>query len=122
MPPFWGQDERQALIDSADLAGLKVLSLMNENTAVAMKYAIDRKFEKTKEHNVIFYDMGSASVKSSLVTFSAYDILDGNKNKTIESFEVKVGAAADRPTDRPTDRLNDRTTERPTERLADQPN
>ena len=23
VPPFWGQDERQALIDAADLAGLK---------------------------------------------------------------------------------------------------
>ena len=28
-------------MDAAELAGLKVLSLMNENTAVAMKYAID---------------------------------------------------------------------------------
>eukprot|EP01052_Picozoa_sp_SAG31_P051530 SAG31_NODE_12277_length_953_cov_1.049180_1_plen_115_part_10 len=58
VPPFWSQDERQALINAAEMGGLKVLSLMNENTAVAMKYAIDRKFENTKEHNVIFYDMG----------------------------------------------------------------
>jgi hypoxia up-regulated 1 len=79
-------------MDAAELAGLKVLSLMNENTAVAMKYAIDRKFENTKEHNVIFYDMGSSSVKSSFVTFSAYDVLDGKKNKTVESFEVKAVA------------------------------
>ena len=71
-------------MDAAELAGLKVLSLMNENTAVAMKYAIDRKFENTKEHNVIFYDMGSSSVKTSFVTFSAYDVLDGKKNKTVE--------------------------------------
>lgn len=79
-------------MDAAELAGLKVLSLMNENTAVAMKYAIDRKFENTKEHNVIFYDMGSTSTKSSFVTFSAYDVLDGKKNKTVESFEVKAVA------------------------------
>lgn len=92
VPPFWGQDQRQAVMDAAELAGLKVLSLMNENTAVAMKYAIDRKFENTKEHNVIFYDMGSTSTKSSFVTFSAYDVLDGKKNKTVESFEVKAVA------------------------------
>ena len=92
VPPFWGQDERQAVMDAAELAGLKVLSLMNENTAVAMKYAIDRKFENTKEHNVIFYDMGSTSTKTSFVTFSAYDVLDGKKNKTVESFEVKAVA------------------------------
>ena len=83
VPPFWGQDQRQAILDAADLAGLKVLSLMNENTAVAMKYAIDRKFENTKEHNVIFYDMGASSLKTSFVTFSAYDVLDGKKNKTV---------------------------------------
>jgi molecular chaperone DnaK (HSP70) len=129
VPPFWGQDQRQAIMDAAELAGLKVLSLMNENTAgatcrqqqwlaatavatgpaavtadkcrifcvncfcfgldevvacaVAMKYAIDRKFENTKEHNVIFYDMGATSLKTSFVTFSAYDVLDGKKNKTV---------------------------------------
>ena len=34
--------------------------------------------------------MGSTSLKTSLVTFSAYDILDGKKNKTVESFEVSL--------------------------------
>jgi hypothetical protein len=43
----------------------------------------DRKFENTKEHNVIFYDMGASSLKTSFVTFSAYDVLDGKKNKTV---------------------------------------
>ncbi len=59
-----------------------------------MKYAIDRKFENTKEHNVIFYDMGSTSVKSSFVTFSAYDVLDGKKNKTVGAL-LLPGSAAD---------------------------
>ena len=48
-----------------------------------MKYAIDRKFENTKEHNVIFYDMGSTSVKTSFVQFSAYQVQESSKNKTI---------------------------------------
>jgi hypoxia up-regulated 1 len=45
VPPFWAQDERQALLDAAALANMKVLGLMNENTAVAMKYAIDKKYD-----------------------------------------------------------------------------
>jgi len=90
VPPFWSQDERTALLDAAELAGLKILALMNENTAVAMKYAIDRKFGNTKEHNVIFYDMGSTSLKTSFVTFSAYEVAESTKNKTIEGFEVKA--------------------------------
>ena len=40
VPPFWGQDERQAVMDAAELAGLKVLSLMNENTAGAPSSAL----------------------------------------------------------------------------------
>ena len=64
VPPFWAQDERQALLDAAQLAGMKVLGLMNENSAVAMKYAIDKKYDASKPHNVVFYDMGSTSVKA----------------------------------------------------------
>ena len=33
VPPFWSQDERAALLDAAELAGMKVLALMHENTA-----------------------------------------------------------------------------------------
>ena len=32
VPPFWAQDERQALLDAAGLSKLNVLGLMNENT------------------------------------------------------------------------------------------
>eukprot|EP01047_Picozoa_sp_COSAG01_P060146 COSAG01_NODE_7330_length_3248_cov_14.447444_1_plen_1001_part_10 len=88
VPPFWAQDERQALLDAAELAGMNVLGLMNENSAVAMKYAIDKKYDASKEHNVIFYDMGSTSVKASLVTF----FTEGNGKKEKDAFKVKAVA------------------------------
>eukprot|EP01047_Picozoa_sp_COSAG01_P049220 COSAG01_NODE_4859_length_4677_cov_7.521407_2_plen_1059_part_01 len=88
VPPFWAQDERQALLDAAELAGMKVLGLMNENSAVAMKYAIDKKYDASKEHNVIFYDMGSTSVKASLVTF----FTEGKGKKEQDAFKVKAVA------------------------------
>lgn len=84
VPPFWAQDERQALLDAAELAKMNVLGLMNENSAVAMKYAIDKKYDATKEHNVVFYDMGSTSVKTSLVSF--YTDTSGKKEK--DAFKV----------------------------------
>ena len=88
VPPFWAQDERQALLDAAELAGMNVLGLMNENSAVAMKYAIDKNYDATKEHNVVFYDMGSTSVKTSLVSF--YTEMD--KKKERDAFKVKAVA------------------------------
>ena len=45
VPPFWAQDERQALLVAAELAKMNVLGLLNENSAVAMKYAIDKKYD-----------------------------------------------------------------------------
>jgi hypoxia up-regulated 1 len=33
VPPFWTHRERQSLLDAADLAGLRVLSLINDETA-----------------------------------------------------------------------------------------
>ena len=84
VPPFWAQDERQALLDAAELAKMNVLALMNENSAVAMKYAIDKKYDATREHNVVFYDMGSTSVKTSLVSF--YTDTSGKKEK--DAFKV----------------------------------
>ena len=84
VPPFWAQDERQALLDAAELAKMNVLGLLNENSAVAMKYAIDKKYDDTKEHNVVFYDMGSTSVKTSLVSF--YTDTSGKKEK--DAFKV----------------------------------
>ncbi len=33
VPPFWTHHERHALLDAADLAGLRVLSLINDETA-----------------------------------------------------------------------------------------
>lgn len=43
---------------------MNVLGLMNENTAVAMKYAIDKKYNSSMAHNVVFFDMGATSVKT----------------------------------------------------------
>ena len=62
VPPFFTQFERQAVLDAAELAGLKVLRRINVDTAVALHYGITRKFNATPEYH-IFYDMGASSTK-----------------------------------------------------------
>ena len=89
VPPFFSQSERQALLDAADLAGLNVYALLNENTAAAIQYGIDRRYDnETAPHTILLYNMGSTSTKASVVTFAARQVKDGRKNKTEGGLEV----------------------------------
>eukprot|EP00455_Lapot_gusevi_P038029 TRINITY_DN4264_c0_g2_i1.p1 TRINITY_DN4264_c0_g2~~TRINITY_DN4264_c0_g2_i1.p1 ORF type:complete len:890 (-),score=423.85 TRINITY_DN4264_c0_g2_i1:69-2738(-) len=92
VPPFFTNKERQALLDAADLAGLNVLGLINENTAAALQYSINYDFDANKTANVVFYNMGASSTKVSLVKYSAYLSKVGKTNKTVGQFEVKAEA------------------------------
>lgn len=47
VPSFATMHERRALITSAEIAGLKVLSLIEDNTAAALHYGKDNVFENT---------------------------------------------------------------------------
>jgi len=87
IPPYFRHEERLAMMSAATIAGLNVLSLMHDNTAFAFKYGFDKEAEFTGEPtNVVFYDLGAASYKVSLVTFSS---VVGKKNKTTGSMTVR---------------------------------
>jgi hypoxia up-regulated 1 len=90
VPGFYRQFERQAVLDAAHIAGLKVLSLMNDHTAVALKYGIDHNVAAlTEPENVLFYDMGSTSTRVSVVQFSAIPDKEAfQKNKTLGQLKV----------------------------------
>ncbi|CAI2179762.1 6593_t:CDS:10 [Funneliformis geosporum] len=90
VPPYYNQFERQAILDAADLAGLHVLTLINDVTAVGLNYAISRFTSFTEEPQYhMFYDMGAGSTKASLISFKTSNIKDvGRFNKTIINLEV----------------------------------
>lgn len=92
VPSFFTQHERAALFAAAEMADLNVLSLIEENTAAALHYGVDRVFEQPE--TVVFYNMGAASVQVTVVTYSSYQVKEGGKNKTVGQFEV-VGKAWD---------------------------
>ncbi len=46
IPNDWNQNQMRALIDAAKIAALNPLGLINENSAAAIFYAIDRKITK----------------------------------------------------------------------------
>ncbi|GLV37373.1 uncharacterized protein CBL_10660 [Carabus blaptoides fortunei] len=70
VPGFFNQAERKALLQAAHLAGLKVLQLINDYTAVALNYGIFRRkdFNETSQY-VMFYDMGASKTTATIVSY-----------------------------------------------------
>lgn len=90
VPEYFSQNERQALIDAAEMAGLNVLSLVNENTAFAIQYGLDIKYEPDTNKRVLFYNMGSSTTIVSVVEFTSYTkVISKKENKTIGQLEVR---------------------------------
>eukprot|EP01039_Chlorochromonas_danica_P006723 gene6723-7432_t len=86
VPSSFSQHEKAALYTAAEIADLKVLSLIEENTAAALHYAIDRTFDKPTV--VLYYNMGAGSTQVSIVSYSSQTVKEGGKNKTVGQFEV----------------------------------
>lgn len=77
VPSFATQRERMALLDAAALVDLNVLLLIDDNTAAALQYSMDKTFaDATNEHSedqwILFYNVGATSVQSTLVHFYSY--------------------------------------------------
>ncbi|KAL5076176.1 hypothetical protein RYX36_015160 [Vicia faba] len=88
VPPYFGQAERKGLLQAAELAGINVLSLINEHSGAALQYGIDKDFSNESRH-VVFYDMGSSSTYAALVYFSSYKSKEYGKTVSVNQFQVK---------------------------------
>uniref|UniRef100_A0A671N665 Hypoxia up-regulated protein 1 n=1 Tax=Sinocyclocheilus anshuiensis TaxID=1608454 RepID=A0A671N665_9TELE len=70
VPAYFNQAERRAVLQAAHIAGLKVLQLINDNTAVALNYGVFRRKDiNSTAQNILFYDMGSGSTTATIVTY-----------------------------------------------------
>ncbi|KAH6673769.1 putative heat shock protein Hsp88 [Halenospora varia] len=71
--PAWFTDvQRRALMDAAEIAGLKLLRLMNDTTAAALGYGItktDLPTAEEKPRRVAFIDIGYSNYTCSIVEF-----------------------------------------------------
>ena len=78
VPAYFNDSQRQATKDAGVIAGLNVLRIINEPTAAAIAYGLDKK--GCGEKNVLIFDLGGGTFDVSLLT-----IEDG-------IFEVKATA------------------------------
>ena len=71
IPSYASNVERQALVDAAEIAGLKPLRIINESTAIIYNYGFFRKADlsKTDERIVAFVDMGHSKTTVTIAGF-----------------------------------------------------
>lgn len=67
VPASFTDSQRQATRDAATIAGLNVLRIINEPTAAAMAYCLDK--ETCGEENILIFDLGGGSVDVSVLTY-----------------------------------------------------
>jgi heat shock protein 4 len=72
VPPWFTDPQRRALMDAAEIAGLKLLRLMNDTTAAALGWGItktDLPTPEEKPRRVCFIDIGHSNYTVSIVQF-----------------------------------------------------
>jgi heat shock protein 1/8 len=65
VPAYFNDSQRQATKDAGVISGLNVLRIINEPTAAAIAYGLDK---KGKEKNVLIFDLGGGTFDVSLLT------------------------------------------------------
>jgi len=79
VPAYFNDAQRQATKDAGKIAGLEVLRIVNEPTAAALAYGLDK--NKKKDEKVAVFDLGGGTYDISILEL--YDV-DGTRQ-----FEVK---------------------------------
>jgi L1 cell adhesion molecule like protein len=68
VPAYFNDSQRQATKDAGAIAGLNVLRIINEPTAAALSYGLDRVGQDKGERNVLIFDCGGGTHDLSILT------------------------------------------------------
>ncbi|XWS11696.1 hypothetical protein CRYUN_Cryun37aG0021100 [Craigia yunnanensis] len=68
VPAYFNDSQRQATKDAGAIAGLNVTRIINEPTAAAIAYGLDKKASTSGEKNVLIFDLGGGTFDVSLLT------------------------------------------------------
>ena len=83
VPAYFNDSQRQSTKDAGTIAGLNVLRIINEPTAAAIAYGLDK---KDKERNILVFDLGGGTFDVSLLTIST----NGDTHLGGEDFDHRV--------------------------------
>ncbi|CAJ2657830.1 unnamed protein product [Trifolium pratense] len=68
VPAYFSDSQRKATIDAGAIAGLNVMRIMNEPTAAAVAYGLDKITNCVGERNIFVFDLGGGTFDVSLLT------------------------------------------------------
>jgi len=68
VPAYFNDSQRQATKDAGTIAGLNVLRVINEPTAAAIAYGLDKKNSAGGEVNVLIFDLGGGTFDVSILS------------------------------------------------------
>ena len=77
VPAYFSDSQRQATKEAGEIAGLKVMRIINEPTAAALAYGLDK---KNKEMKVAVYDLGGGTFDISILDLGdgVFEVLSTN--------------------------------------------
>ena len=92
-PAYFTDSQRQATKDAGAIAGLKVLRIINEPTASALAYGLD-KIKGGKEHRFLVYDLGGGTFDVSILDLAdgvfEVEASSGNGHLGGDDFDARV--------------------------------
>ena len=93
VPAYFNDSQRQSTKDAGMIAGLNVLRIINEPTAAAIAYGLDKQSDKT-EKNILVFDLGGGTFDVSLLTIDSgvFEVIQTNGDTHLggEDFDNRV--------------------------------
>ena len=94
VPAYFNDEQRRATKDAGTIAGLDVVRIINEPTAAALAYGLDKSANDGKEKNVLVFDLGGGTFDVSLLTIDSgvFEVLATNGDTHLggEDFDHRV--------------------------------
>ena len=96
VPAYFNDSQRQATKDAGKIAGLEVLRIINEPTAAALAYGVDK--EETRDRKIAVYDLGGGTFDVSIIEIANVDgdkqievlSTNGDTNLGGEDFDNRI--------------------------------
>ena len=91
VPAYFNDDQRKATIEAGKIAGLEVKRIINEPTAAALAYGVDK---SDKDMKVLVYDCGAGTHDVSILEFGGgvFEVLasDGDTHLGGKDIDNKI--------------------------------
>lgn len=87
VPAYFNDSQRQATKDAGAIAGLNVLRIINEPTAAALAYGLDKNLKGEK--NVLIFDLGGGTFDVSILSIDEGSLFQVSK-AIIQNLELNI--------------------------------